>query len=246
MTSVNHLFLISSAINTKFGWFTPHARLRQVYKTVNSILYRIPNAKVIIIESSGWRLDSDQLSELKNISDYVFDFSGNDTIKEIHDSNPKDNWDGVKNSCEVACYYKVLNDLDDLLKTSYKDIHRIHKISGRYELNENFNKYLYESERDKIVFAEKQPTQFIKKELNLNIKYQYMSRLWSWPIEFHSEIKNFYFNALTTIIDTYANNKYVDIEHLLYNHFKNNNNVLEVPKIGVEGLIAGNGQFIDD
>lgn len=243
--AVKHLFLITSAINTKFGWYTPYARMRQVQKTINSIVEKIPDAKVVIVESSGWQLSENQLAELRDVSNYVIDFSHSPVMSQIQDDQSVDEWDGVKNVCEVTCFNQMFISLDELLTTSLKDITRIHKISGRYTLNDNFNKYLYEVEDDKIIFARKFETHF-KPEHNLGIPYQYMSRLWSWPIHRHDEVKTFYKKALNKMLSSYEKDKYVDIEHLLYYYFKKNKNVLEVPKIGIEGLIAGNGQLIDD
>ena len=80
----------------------------------------------------------------------------------------------------------------------------------------------------------------------MGIELQFMSRLWSWPRSRHKEVKNFYQKSLQRMSDSYKQNKYVDIEHLLYDHFKKNKSVLEVNKIGVEGYVAGTGKKVDD
>ena len=62
---VKHLFLVSSAVNTKFGYYTPYGRMDQMRQTTNSIVERIPDARIIIIESSGIRLTEDMINELQ-------------------------------------------------------------------------------------------------------------------------------------------------------------------------------------
>lgn len=236
---IKHLFLVSSAIETKFGYFSAYGRLRQVLFTCKSILKYVPEAKIVIIESSSTALSEDQLKQLKEVTHYVANFSGNENLKKLHDDNV--NWDFVKSASEISCFNRALSLVEE--SGLLDDIDRIHKISGRYQLNSNFNPYIYEVEKNKIIVAQKKPSQY--KDNWCDIQFQYMSRLWSWPNKYHGYIKEFYQTAINEIVERAKEQKFADIEHLMYKHL-DPKKILEVQKIGIEGLIAGNAIKIDD
>ena len=50
---VRHAFIVTSAINSKFGVFTPDQRLEQTLGTITSIKNKIPSAKVVVMECCG-------------------------------------------------------------------------------------------------------------------------------------------------------------------------------------------------
>ena len=232
MLKIKHLFLVSSAINTKFGDFTTQARLRQTIGTINSIVERVPAAKIIIIESSGYKLEDDTIAKLKENSHFVIDFSGDSAVQKIHDDNI--NWDIVKSTCETLCFYKGLGILKESTAVLH-DVDRIHKISGRYLLTNNFNPYIYEVEKNKIILLNKKTTQF--NEL-VDIPYQYMTRLWSWPIKKQHIVYKFYEYAINELIARSTDGRFADIEHLLYK-FMDPNDIFEVKKIGIKGVLSG-------
>lgn len=233
------MFLVSSAIQTKFGWFSEEARLKQTKKTIESIIERIPDAKIIIIESSSTPLTKEISDTLSEISHFIADFSGHDTLREIHDINI--NWDFVKSLSEAMCYQKTFKLLEG--KNLFDGIGRVHKLSGRYVLNDYFNPYLYEVEKNKIVLTRKYKTQY-KDEL-VGIPYQYMSRLWSWPTKLNPMIEQFYADAIKDMVERSYEGRFSDLEHLLYNMIESKH-ILEVKKMGVEGYVASNGDFVDD
>ena len=233
---MNHLFVISSAINTKFGEFDSNQRLLQTYRTFKSVHDRVPNAKVAVIESSGYPLDPEIVKSLQNVLHCLVDMSRNEEVSRIHRSTP--NWDIVKNACEIMCFTAGFNMIQE---TGILDgIDRIHKLSGRYLLTDDFDLSLYEKYPDKIIITEKLPTTFGE---FVNIPYQYVSRLWSWPIQHHDTIKKFYLEALMELKDRVDNRKYADIEHLMYLLLPKDL-IQEVPLVGVEGLIGGNKRYV--
>lgn len=233
---MNHLFVISSAINTKFGLFDSDQRLLQTYRTFKSVYDRIPNARIAVIESSGYPLDPDVVEALHGVVHCLVDMSRNEEVSKIHNSTP--NWDIVKNACEMMCFSAGFGMMD---KTNILEgIDRVHKLSGRYLLNDDFDPSLYEKYPDKIIITEKLETTFGER---VNIPYQYVSRLWSWPIQHHELIKQFYIDAIFNLKDRIENGKYADIEHLMYLLLPKDL-IQEVPLVGVEGLIGGNKRYV--
>ena len=235
---MKHLFIVSSAINTKFGEFDSDQRLLQTYQTLKSVYDRVPDARVAIIESSGIPLDEATVQGLHNVVHCLIDMSKNETVKKIHDSTP--NWDIVKNVCEILCFSLSFQMLEE--NGQLEGVDRIHKLSGRYTLNDNFNPLVYETYPDKIILTGKRETIFGDK---VGIPYQYASRLWSWPIERHTDVKSFYTDAMIELRERIPAGKYADIEHLLYKLLPSEH-IQTVPVIGVEGLIGGTRKFISD
>lgn len=229
-----HLFVMSSAIETRFGLFTPNQRLLQTANTLNTIYEKIPDAKVYIVESSAEPLSIEVKAKLEKSCHCIFDLSGNERLKQIYKS---DNWDFVKNYSEIIAFHSAFKAFNDANMLNGFD--RIHKISGRYVLNDNFKPALYEKYHDKIIFSKKVKTTFE----SMGIDYQYISRLWSWPMEHHETVRTFYNNCLEEIKARAINKKYVDVEHLLY-HLIPKDLVHEVPKIGVEGLLGPNSRLV--
>ena len=229
-----HLFLMSSAIQTRFGVFDAKQRLLQTGNTLNTIYEKIPNAKVYIIESSAEKLDDETKQKLEKSCHCIFDLSGNERLKEVAKI---DNWDFVKNYSEIIAFHSAFKAFEEA--NLFEGYDRIHKISGRYVLNDNFKPKIYEKYDDKIIFSTKVKTTF----QGMGIPYQYISRLWSWPIEKQDLVKNFYFTALEEIKNRAKDKKYIDIEHLLYN-FIPKEHVQEINKIGIEGLLGPNSRLV--
>lgn len=238
-TQVNHLFIVTSAINSKFGVFTPEQRLEQTVGTITSIKNKLPTAKIVIMECCGTPITDAQAEALKSVSDYFIDMSCDADVQALYDN---DNWDVVKNGTEIMCFGRVLNELknDPELSDKFKDVTRMHKMSGRYILNDMFDPELYEQtdNRDRIIIGPKYRSQFA--ESVTTQPWQYMARLWSWPVSRLDEVIEIYENSLVFFAERLAAGGYVDIEHVLA-RFINPDNVREIQNLGVEGCIAPNG-----
>lgn len=239
---MNPLFLISSAVNTKFGVFTFEQRLAQTRQTLDSVKTKMPNARTIIIESSGAGLEPQHLTALGQMADFVIDFSTDPQVTGLYNST--DNWDIVKNGTEIMCFlkgFKVLQSRPDLIN----GYDRIFKLSGRYTLNDQFNPSFYEQEnvKDKIVVGKRRDSQF--PEHVTQQSWQYMSRLWSYPTVMLPEIIDVYTNSINFFSKRVNEKGYIDIEHLLAK-FLNQEKVLEVDTVGVEGNIGPNGLQVKD
>jgi len=238
---IKHCFVMTSAVNSKFGVYSPAARLQQTLTTITSIKSYIPDAKIIVMECTGTPLTDSQSDLLEERSDLLIDFSDDAEVQAIYNST--DNWDIVKNSTEILCFGKTLRlCLED---GDFDGCDRIHKMSGRYVLNSQFSPTipLYEQHADRIIIGEKYKSQFPPGVTGIDL--QYMARLWSWPADITERIIKVYEDSLYYLEDRVKQGGYADIEHVLYK-FLPADLVTEIPVLGVEGSIAPNGQPIQN
>jgi hypothetical protein len=237
----NYAVLVTSAINTKFGVFTSEQRIKQTLATVTSIKHHIPGCKIYLLEMSGIPLKEDQKQILTNEVTGLLDFTGDPDVVGLYSST--ENWDIVKNVTEVMCFNKALKTLWD--SNQLNGIDRVFKVSGRYVLNDKFNIKFYEDYKNKTLIAigAKKTSQF---PYTVTLcRYQYMSRLWSWPTILTPEIIVAYDQILNYMYERLAAHGYADIEHCLYK-FLDQAKLIEIPVLGLEGSIAPNGQLIKD
>lgn len=233
---MNHYVIITSAINTTHGAFDPDTRLLQTLNTIQSVYENIPNAKVALVESSGQPMEKNIIDRLRAVTNCIIDMSSDKTLNYIHDNT--ENWDIVKNLCELLAFNSALKMLSD--NGQFEGIDRIHKLSGRYVVNEDFNPNVYEEYPDKIIVPNRLKTQFPKK---VGQRYQYMSRFWSWPASLHPEIQTFYQKSIDHYKERYAENVYIDIEHLMFKLLPKKH-IHEVPLVGVHGRLAQTKEFV--
>ena len=234
-----HAFMITSAINTKFGIYTSEQRLQQTIDTINSINGRVPNAKIHLIEMAAIPLTDEQREILRPLVDGIMDFDEDPDVKDIF--NGSENWDWVKNATEVMCFKQAIEGLQEM--GAFGDVDRIHKISGRYTLGDAFNLEVFEQHPDKIIVKKAMTSQF-PNHLTL-VDRQYMSRLWSWPTALIDDVLTTYEDGFVYIAERIAAGGYCDIEHMLYK-FLPQEHVYEVDRTGVSGNIGPNGMRIDD
>lgn len=232
-----HAFIVTSAVNSKFGVFTPDQRLAQTVDTINSIKTYIPNAKIVIMECCGTPIRDEQRTQLEQYCDLFIDYSHDEDVQALYDN---DNWDVVKNGTEIMCFGRALNHLKDIEFFTKNKVDRIHKMSGRYVLNNKFFPEVYSRDavKDYFVIGPKHQSQF-PVEITTQ-PWQYMARLWSWPTALLDEAIKIYENGLVFFAERLAAGGYVDIEHVLA-RFIPEDQVIEFSDLGVEGQIAPNG-----
>lgn len=235
---MKHCFIVTSAINSKFGVFSPRERLDQTLNTIATIKQRVPDAKIVVMECCGTPINDLQANQIKDVCDVFIDCSNDEDVQALYDN---DNWDVVKNGTEIMCFSRIIGILQQ--EKLLDDIDRVHKMSGRYLLNDEFDLSLYERDevKDRIVIGPKHPSQFPVEVTQVPL--QYMARLWSWPNTMTEDIKQVYIDSFNFFAERVAAGGYVDIEHVLYK-FLPQQLVHEEPKLGVEGEIAPNGHRI--
>lgn len=230
-------FIVTSAINTKFGVFSSEERLAQTLDTIKSIRIRVPDPVIFLVEMSAVPLTKEQKDILQASVDAVVDCSADGTVQEIYKS---DNWDIVKNLTEILCFGETL----PLIEQYVGNCDRIFKVSGRYLLNENFLTNAYDAYPDKIVFARRRTSQFSPLTTG-GATEQYMSRCWSFPTSELRNVTEMFKEMRTSMVDRVQAGGYIDIEHLLFQKV-DPTRVVELDTIGVEGNIGPNGNFVKD
>jgi hypothetical protein len=236
---IRHLFVVTSAINSRFGVYTPEQRLQQTVDTITSIKKYVPDAGIAIMECTGVSPSAEQEAVLREHCDYYLDYTTDPAVQSLYKST--DNWDIVKNGTEIMCFGRALEVLAN--NAIVENYDRVHKMSGRYLLNDSFDPDMYNMEqmRDQIVIGHNQTSQF---PFHVTmVPRQYMARLWSWPASIHAEIIKVYTDSFEYFKERVDNGGYVDIEHVLYK-FLNRDHLTEVEELGVEGTIAPNGVAI--
>ena len=230
---IRHCFVVTSAVNSKFGIYSAEERLAQTVITLQNIKFRVPDAKIVVMECAGTPLTDSQSQTLESNCDLLLDFSNDADVKAIYQS---DNWDVVKNSTEIMCFGRALLMCKD--DGDFVGYDRIHKMSGRYILNDDFDLGVYEQYPDQIIIGPKHQSQFPFQITGIEL--QYMARLWSWPAEQLDTVIRVYEDSLSYIGNRVSQGGYADIEHVLYK-FLPQELVKEIPLLGVEGFIAPNG-----
>jgi hypothetical protein len=230
---IKHGFVVTSAVNSKFGVYTPEERLAQTVITLQNIRFRVPDAKIIVMECAGTALTEAQSNTLEQNCDLLLDFSRDPDVLAIYQS---DNWDVVKNSTEIMCFARALRMCQD--DGDFAGLDRIHKMSGRYVLNDEFSLGVYEEYPNRIIIGPKNKSQFPYQVTGIEL--QYMARLWSWPASQTERVIQVYNDSLAYIGQRVSQGGYADIEHVLYK-FLPTDLVQELPVLGVEGFIAPNG-----
>jgi hypothetical protein len=142
----------------------------------------------------------------------------------------------------------IIKESDSLIRqrgkiiNTLKTFDRIYKISGRYSLNKNFNELLHR-DSNKIIVSQRRRSQF--PSVVTGSRYQYMSRLWSWPSSLSPLILQSYKDGLAYIRNQIDRGRYCDIEHMLYMYLPE---YLVQPAsiIGVEGELGPNGASVSD
>jgi len=231
------LFVMTSAINTKHGVFHKSTRLRQTKETIGSINTHCPNSDIIVID--GGERDLDDFEKTAFFSDVLkfTNYSNDANVKSIQKTN---NHDIVKNMIEIYMFVKMFEDDIALLKR-YK---RVFKISGRYQLNENFSRESHLSQSGKIIISGERQSQFDPK-ITGGATRQYMSRLWSFDSSLSEEIADTYKAMFEDMKTRLAEGGYIDIEHLLYKHLRKEI-VVNFSPIGIEGSLAPIGVNVSD
>jgi hypothetical protein len=76
-------FLVTSAIQTSHGIFTPQERFEQTMNTIGSIQKYEPTAGISIIEMSSEPVDEEFASKLQEHCEYYFDYNNDTNVKSI-------------------------------------------------------------------------------------------------------------------------------------------------------------------
>jgi hypothetical protein len=220
------LFIISSSINTKYGQYDINTRFQQTLNTIKSVKDKAPGCKILIFELSIDKLNQDQINQL-NV-DYYIDDLGIPDLNEVYNIGAEGI---VKNISEVYAMNKLLVYMKE------NDFHnkfiRIFKLSGRYELSDNFNMQVYDNLDECYTFNA------------IHSHKYYNTRLYSFSTSLLDHYIETFKNVLVDINNMRYNGAYMDIEHSLYKNLDPNLCVV-LPYVGVTGYQASNAGLINE
>jgi hypothetical protein len=214
-------------------------RLEQTIETCKSIHAKC-DADIIILDGGEQSLTTEERQALSEHIFRFYDFSTEDTVKQIQKVN---NWDIVKNMIEIVMFGSFF-DLMTTTNVKLPHYDRIFKMSGRYTLNDDFDYDEHMNAIGKVVIRGPFTSQFNSATTG-GVTLQFMSRLWSFDSCHLEYIRDTYVDMFNHMRERLDNGGYIDIEHLLYHHL--HHTLIETPKkIGVEGNIAPNGNAVSD
>lgn len=239
---MSNLVFITSAIHTNYGIYNTQERAEQTYLTVESAKKYIPDAVTVLIDNSKPEVQQDTTPEFEKLIDavdYYIDNSEDPDIQHFH--NNIKNYDIGKNSMEVMGMLKALQFIqtDEELLQLVSDSDRIFKLSGRYQVTEDFDytKFKNKDTEGKYVFKQRQPA-WIK---GLDVLLQ--TRLYSFTSEQFDSTVDLFQQIFDNMMQTYNKKSYIDVEHSL-GLFLNDDEIVELETVGLKGNIAPNGMAV--
>ena len=236
---MNCLFIVTSAVESRYGVYTADQRLDMTLATIANLRERVPGCKIVLSEVSGNGLEQSRADRLEDAVDVFLDFTNNTDVRYIY--NRPDwvqNWDVVKNLTELTTFPVALKTLLDAGEIDGSD--RIFKMSGRYLLNDKFDLAVYQQPdvANRVVIGKDYPSQFPYEVVGMT--HQYMCRLLSWPSDQHANMITWYEKGRDYMKYRMSIGGYADIEHCLY-HAIPKDQVYQLDEVGVYGNIAPNG-----
>lgn len=231
-----YIFIITSALRATQGILTPEVRLAQTLQTIESIKRHVPEAFILLVDSSPAPVDSSVEDEIRADVDLAVFLNG---------LNP-----GLHLSRETGGFWKT-SDYSKTLSETYSLIHavslikvissgnfnrRVFKISGRYHLSDDFDVSHYDSGEilGKYVFK-KSGTPWLD-----GTSGYFNTRLWSFCSTTMNSTLEILASIFTSCID-----ESLDAEHSYFRKLPHED-IHEVTTIHVAGQIASTGEQLSE
>lgn len=223
------IFFINSALGAKhLSIFSTEERFADTVKTVESIDKYCPDSIKYLFDSSSLDVPKGYFDKLTEMGVRVVDISKNTNVRKFSNLGHK-----AITECLSLMYF--LDWFNDNMRYSK----RIYKLSGRYQLNENF-KPVEDIERN-FIFSKAKDSWMSQDMIDRSMVNKYYdTTLWSMDFSklpiFQKELKNILLDC-----ERYS----IDIEHAFYKNLKKYE-IKEVDKIGVCGKSASDGEYVDE
>ena len=248
MLNNKYTVLITSAVYSNYGVYTPQQRIQQTLETVESARKYIPNSTIILIDNSKVDVQNDDSPEFNKLIDSVDHYIDNSDDLDIqHFHNHVSNYDIGKNAMECLGMYKALSYMvtDKEIMDSINASNRIFKLSGRYTLIDKFDitKFDNENTLDKYVFK-KAEASWIPQE-DTGVDHLLQTRLWSFTPSLFNDTIELFKSIINNMFSTFNHQKYIDVEHSMAK-FIPKDRLVEIDRVGLKGNIAPNGMLIID
>jgi hypothetical protein len=227
---VDGVFFINHALSVKsLSIFNDEQRFQQTVETIRSIDKYCPSNKKYIFDSSPNVPRTEYLNALSDMGVTILYTGQQEPVKSFSNN-------GMRSLAECISFSYFLM----WFEKNGVDSKRIYKLSGRYQINENFV-LNDESYKDSFVFA-KALDSWMPKEKQEHAQVSKLYRLRFWHMD--SSCFNAFCGKIKPIFDDCLKFD-MDVEHSYYKNL-NTQKVIEVEKIGVCGYIAPNGEHIDE
>jgi hypothetical protein len=245
---MKNIVLLTSAVYSNYGIYTPQQRIEQTLETAKSAKKYIPDAVLILIDNSKVDVqndESDEFNELIDLVDYYIDNSDDADIQHFH--NNVANYDIGKNSMECLGMFKALNHItnDADLMNEITSADRIFKLSGRYVVTDKFDytKWSNDATKGKYVFKQAQASWIPQQDTGVDHLLQ--TRLWSFTPDLLMDTIKLFGDIINNMFALFNQQKYIDVEHSMAK-FLSKDKLVELETVGLMGNIAPNGMMIID
>jgi hypothetical protein len=233
---LSSLFCIVSAIGNDYGIFSYQERLQQLLDTIRSVRQRVPEADIFLYDASEDPLPIADVELLASSVDRLTLLADDKYINFLkHKSlDPTPNKFEKKTVGEIQCMLAFLDDL----KSSGKTYDRVFKLSGRYELSEEFVLSSYSDKSGKCVMLDRE---------DWYGERVFTMRLWSFDFSLLDSIETLFRtmqrHTYATVTETgkleiveFTFTKFIDAMQIPY---------ITVDRIGVRGLMGLGGHYVD-
>lgn len=245
---MNNIFLVTSGLNVESGLILPNDRLQQTIDTAKSIRKYASNVTILLLEGGKYPLNLEQRMLLKEHYDDILDFTYHPTIQFAHNQNVNVMY--TKGPCESLMLFETCKLLPK------NENYRIFKISGRYQLYDKFciedhmvnGKYVFKTKEDGVRYYHDDKFSDGSQLQNIDMyftPYQYKTRLYSFCSSLLETATQNYNNIFQTIISSYINHGYIDIEHAVYKNI-DQSLIHELDVIGLKGIQAENAVPLEE
>lgn len=221
------LFIVTSAIRTPWGR-GDEERFEETLRTISSIREKV-KADIWLCESSAQPIDDKHRAKLEELV-YLIPFF--EEAKEIKDQNLGMTY--VKSRTEATMMAEVLR-----YPMHYK---RVFKLSGRYYLNEHFNREDHDQE-NKLVCREVMNSGWSEEQIGTT--RMIMTRLYSFDPSIKNGLADVFDQIVKYLYHQAVSCKVGDIEHGLYKYLPTDY-IHEVMRIGVRGRIGHINSVVED
>ncbi len=216
------IFLINSAINND------QTRLQETLNSLESIWRRYPLSDIWIAESSRHGLSSEFVGHIP-VRAKLFTFWDDPYVKRVYSERQELGF--VKSAIEVYTTRELLR------QPIFQN--RIYKLSGRYELTDNFRP----DEHRLATFKRRLPTGFSQEQCGTT--GMLMTRLYSFSRELVPEIRRVLGEIQQFHLRQWESGRVFDLEHGFWK-FLPRDILHEVGKIGVRGRIGHLEHYVED
>lgn len=236
-------FLVTSAVAMIQDGLSEHQRLTETLATIHSIRQRMAHAKIVILETSSVTPHTETLASLSDHSDGVLIYHEDHMVQMLH------HWAGdrvslIKSPNEALILSRALDDLCDITPRD-----RIFKISGRYQLTDDFSPADHVAPGS-ITVLRRQPavtyySAMTQEKFPPEAPWQYKTRLYSFCASLRHIMRDRYMEIFQHITELYHNGRFNDIEHCVFLAWQDLS-VHEVSCIGVGGIQVPSLEYVSE